>query len=121
MVNIICFAFSDYLRRVEIKQGGESLEEDFQKAKASDFTYLVDSKISCWEDYATEWNGRLDRFEMQMDIFDVKTSKLLDSVNFKGNGTWFTFGGYHPQNIVRKSIDDYTTSLFSQNMSAERK
>jgi hypothetical protein len=111
--NLIYSAFSKHLKRVEMAPNGEKFEEGFKKAKNLGFTYLVDSKIFQWEDYVTEWNGRLDRIDIQIDLFETKASNLIDSVNFKGNGTWFTFGGYHPQHIVAKSIDDYVNSYFS--------
>lgn len=111
--NLIYSAFSKYLKRVEMAPNGEKFEEGLKKARNFGITYVVDSKILRWEDYVTEWNGRLDRIDMQMDVFEVKTSNLIDSVNFIGNGTWFTFGGYHPQHIVRKSIDDYVNQYFN--------
>ncbi len=111
--NLIYSAFFKHLKRVEIAPEGEKLEDGLKKAKDSNFVYLIDSRILRWEDYVTEWNGRLDRIDMQMDILDVQTTRLIDSVNFEGNGTWFTFGGYHPQDVISKSIGNYVVSLFN--------
>lgn len=111
--DLIYSTFSKHLKRVEMAPNGKKFEEGIKKATNAGFTYLVDSKVLRWEDYVTEWNGRLDRIDMQMDVFEIKTSSLIDSVNFIGNGTWFTFGGYHPQHIVRKSIDDYVNQYFN--------
>lgn len=105
-------AFQKHMKRVEVAPEGEKLEEGLQKAKSSSFTYLVNSKISRWEDYVTEWNGKLDMIDMQMDILDVSSGKTIDSVNFNGNGTWWTFGGYHPQHILTKAMDEYIANLF---------
>lgn len=113
--NLIYSSFSKYLERIEMAPEGERLEEGLKKAKSSGFTYLVNSKISIWKDYVTEWNGRLDQLDMQMDVIDVQSDNILDSVNFKGNGTWFTFGGYHPQHIVQNQIPEYIGSLFPSN------
>lgn len=118
--NLIYSSFSKYLKRVEKAPEGEKLEEGLKKAKDSGFTYLVNSKISKWEDYVTEWNGKMDQIDMQMDIIDVQSDNILDSVNFNGNGTWVTFGGYHPQNIVRDQISDYVASLFPSNVEARK-
>jgi hypothetical protein len=114
--DLIYSAFAKHLNRVEIAAEGQKIEEGLQKAKGSGFTYLVNPKIFIWEDHATEWNGAVDQLDMQIDIIDVKSSDLLDSVHFGGNGTWFTFGGYHPQNIAAKSIDEYVASLFPSNV-----
>lgn len=119
--NLIYSTFSKYFKRVEMAPEGEGLDEGLKKAKNSGFTYLVNSKIFIWEDYVTEWNGRYDQIDMQMDILDVQSSNVLDSVHFKGNGTWFTFGGYHPQHIVKNSIPEYVSSLFPSNMNTEKK
>ncbi|MEK7400542.1 MAG: DUF4823 domain-containing protein, partial [Candidatus Poribacteria bacterium] len=80
--------------------------------KNSGFTYLVDSKISRWEDHVTEWNNQVDQIDMQMDIYDVEVSKLIDSVEFVGHGTLNTLGGYHPQHILTKAMDEYIANLF---------
>lgn len=119
--NLIYSAFSKYLKRVEMAPEGEKLNDGLKKAKDAGFTYLVDSKISRWEDRVTEWNGIWDQIDMQMDILDVQSDKLFDSVQFQGHGTWVTFGGYHPQNIVRHQIPEYVDQLFAANKSQEIK
>ena len=118
--NLIYSAFSKHMKRVEMAPEGEKLNDGFKKAKDAGFTYLVDSKISRWEDRVTEWNGIWDQIDMQMDILDVQANKLIDSVEFQGHGTWVTWGGYHPQNIVRYQIPEYVDQLFPVNTSQER-
>lgn len=112
MANVTYASFLKHLNRVEIAPEEEKLEGGLQKAKNAGFSYLINSKLLHWADHATEWSGIRDRIDMNLDIFDVLTGKLLDSINFKGNGPWLTFGGYHPEHIVRKSIDEYVSSLF---------
>jgi hypothetical protein len=119
--SLIYSAFSNHLKRVEMAPEGEKLADGLKKAKDSGFTYLVDSKIARWEDRVTEWNGIEDQIDMQMDILDVQSDKLIDSVEFQGHGTWVTFGGYHPQNIVRYQIPEYVDQLFPATTSKERK
>jgi hypothetical protein len=108
----ISSAFSKRLMRVEVSNSVEDLSVGLNKAKSGNFTYLVSPKINRWEDHVTEWNGELDRIQMEITIYDVQTDAILDSIAIEGNGTWFTFGGYHPQNIVRKLVDEYSESLF---------
>ncbi len=119
--DLIYSAFSNHLKRVEMAPEGEKLTDGLRKAKDSGFTYLVDSKISRWEDHVTEWNGAEDQIDMQMDTLDVQSNNLIDSVDFQGHGTWVTWGGYHPQNIVRYQIPEYVDQLFPANTSKERK
>ena len=112
IAQVISSAFSKRLMRVEVSNGVEDLSVGLNKAKSSNFTYLISSKINRWEDRATEWNGLLDLIKMELTIYDVQTDAILDSVDIEGNGTWFTFGGYHPEDIVKKQIDEYSESLF---------
>ncbi len=119
--NLIYSAFLKHLSRVEVAPEGEKPSEGIKKAKDSGFTYLVDSKIPIWEDYVTEWNGKLDQIDIKMDVLDAESGKLLDSVNFKGNGTWFTFGGYHPRDIIQKQIFEYVDALFPYNTESRNK
>jgi len=112
MGNVIYSIFLRHFNRVEVSPVGEKFEEGFQKAKTGGFTYLINTKLLLWEDHATEWSGHWDRIDMQLGIYDVSSNKLLDSISFQGHGTWFTFGGYKPQHIVERSIDDYVDSLF---------
>jgi hypothetical protein len=108
----ISLAFRKHLQRVEVSPTVTDFSAGMDKAKQGGFTYLISSKIGQWEDYVTEWNGRLDRIQMEMSIYDVQTGGLLDSIALEGNGPWFTFGGYHPQHIVSKALDEYIDSLF---------
>lgn len=112
---VIYSNFSKHLKHVEMAPEGEKLEDGLKKAKDSGFTYLVDSKILRWEDHVTEWNGQMDQIELQMDIHDIQLSRLIDSVKFIGHGTWSTWGGYHPQHILKKTMPEYVDSLFPPN------
>jgi len=107
----ITSSFSKYLERVETYDK-EELEEAMLKAKASNFSYLIDSAIINWADHVTEWHGKRDRAEVKVNIYDVNSGEILASDIVKGIGTWFTFGGYHPQHILQKSMDKYASSIF---------
>ena len=121
IVNLIQAAFSKHLKRVEIAPEGEKIDDGLKKAKDAGFTYLINSGITRWEDHPTEWTGQMDQIDLQMDIHDVQAGRIIDSVEFTGHGTWMTFGGYHPQNIVRYEIPEYVSSLFSVNVDKEIK
>lgn len=113
ITQLISSDFQKHLNTVKVSNIiGEKQEEGLKKAKAEGFTYLVDSKILLWENRPTEWSGMWDRIELKMNIVDVNSENLIDSVIIKGHGTWVTFGGYHPQNIVDKEINKYVASLF---------
>ncbi len=119
--NLIYTTFSKHLKRVEMAPEGEKLNDGLKKAKDASFTYLIDSKISRWEDHVTEWNSQADQIDMQMGIYDVQAGRLIDSVGFAGHGTLNTFGGYHPQHILKESMPEYVNSLFSSSVAVEAK
>ena len=112
VANLVYASFYKHAKRVELASDSERLEDGLKKAKDLGFTYLVNMKIFTWEDHVTEWNGMVDQIDMQMETIDIQSGNILDSVNFKGHGTFFTLGGYHPQNIVAKQIPDYVALLF---------
>ncbi len=107
-------SFLRYLRRVEISKEVIGLKESFRIAQKGSFMYLIYPKITHWEDRATEWSGIRDKVDVKINIFQSDTEKQLDSVMLRSKGTWFTFGGYHPQDILRKAIDRYVDSLFQK-------
>lgn len=109
------------LKRVEMAPGGENLNEGLKKAKDAGFTYLVDSKILLWHDHPTEWSKQWDSIDMQMNIYDVRLEALIDSVEFVGHGTYFTYGGYHPQHILKKTMPEYVNSLFQPSLEVKNK
>ncbi|TRZ93704.1 DUF4823 domain-containing protein [bacterium] len=105
-------SFSEHLQRVKTSVDVMRLEEGLEEVKKLNFMYLVYPKILHWEDRATEWSGIRDKVNVKVDIFDGATEERLDSVTIKSKGTWFTFGGYHPQDILKKAINKYVDSLF---------
>ncbi|NQU73751.1 MAG: DUF4823 domain-containing protein [Candidatus Omnitrophica bacterium] len=105
-------SFSEYLQRVETSVGTMPFEKGFEEGKKLNFMYFVYPQILHWEDRATEWSGAQDKVNVKADLFDIRTEQQLDSVMIKSKGTWFTLGGYHPQDILEKAIDEYVDSLF---------
>lgn len=109
---VIKTAFLKHLNRVETSVDVEKFEEGLEKAKSQGFTCLVRPTILHWEDRATEWSGKPDKVEVKINVVDVGSGDILDSVVIKGKSRWATFGGDHPQDLLPEPINNYVSSLF---------
>ncbi len=81
-------------------------------AQTQHFNRLVYPVILHWEDRATEWSGLRDRAKINIEVIDIETGETLDSTLLDLTGTWWTFGGLHPQNLVEEASVDYFEELF---------
>ena len=105
------------LRRLGIKAEKEShttsgKETSLAKAKKNGFDILIYPTILHWEDRATEWSGLRDRAKINLEIIDAKSEETIDNTLLDLVGTWWTFGGLHPQDMVKESVKDYFQQLF---------
>ena len=82
-----------------------------QAARSAGCAYVAFPTILNWEDRATEWSGKLDRIEIQIDLLEVPTGKLAHSVVLQANSAWATFGGDHPQDLLQKPLSDFADRL----------
>lgn len=74
--------------------------------------YLVYLKINHWEDRATEWNGLLDRIEIEIRLLNGKSGDVLESTILTANSKWATLGGDHPQDLLPMPFNEYAASIF---------
>jgi len=109
---IIKGSFSRHLNKVELSKDAIDEKEGLIKAKREGYTYFVYPIVLCWEDHATEWNGKPDKAEVKMVIFNVSSGNVIDSSVVKKTGPWMTAGG-HPKDILPKAMDKYVSSLFA--------
>jgi hypothetical protein len=108
----IAEAFSNYTPKVEVEPQFASAEENLDKAAAGQFAYFVDPAIVHWEERATEWSGKPDRITIQITLYDVPEKRIIDRVTIKGTSKWATFGGDHPQDLLKQPINKYVAELF---------
>ena len=86
--------------------------ECFSLIDESKFGYFVDPVILHWEDRSTEWSGKSDRLEVQLKIVDVVSRGEIASTVISGKSKWLTFGGDHPQDLLKSPIEGYVESLY---------
>lgn len=101
-----------YTNEVVISTNQQPFQKSIAVSKDKGFDYYIHPTILHWEDRRTEWSGRRDRIEVKIAIYNVTTGKELDSVVIKGKSRWATFGGDHPQDLLRQPINEYVSTLF---------
>lgn len=105
-------ALSRYASRVEIGGDPEDFDAALASAERRGLDYAVVPVIAHWEDRATEWSGKSDRILVKLHVAEVATHKLIDSSEISARSRWATFGGDHPQDLLREPVDAYVASLF---------
>lgn len=109
---IILLALSKHLTEIDTAHEYESFKEALNTAKRRKVTYLIFPSILEWEDRATEWSGIPDRATVKLAIIQTSSGKTIDSVIIKGVSGLSTFGGDHPQDLLKKPLTDYVKTLF---------
>jgi len=105
-------ALAQYTGRVTQGATPQSRDENLEQAAASGATHLIEPEVSHWEDRATEWSARPDRISVRMALVDVTTGETLDSRIISGKSRLATFGGDHPQELLRAPLERYADELF---------
>ncbi len=104
-------AFGVFLLRAEVLSKKSSLEEGVEEAKLRGITHYVHPTIVHWEERATEWSGKPDRIEVRIQIIEVNSGGIVDTVTLSGKSKWFTFGGDHPEELLNEPLRQYATEL----------
>lgn len=79
---------------------------------ASDYGYYVRPDILHWEDRATEWSGIPDKVDIRLTVYDVVSGQEIASQVVAGRSSFWTFGGDHPQDLLREPIIEYVGLLY---------
>ncbi len=99
---------------VKAEKADETLSKDdsLLNAKQQGYNILIYPTILHWEDRATEWSGLRDRAKIKLELIDTNTESTVDSTVFDLVGTWWTFGGLHPQDMVDEAVKEYFKEIF---------
>lgn len=105
-------AFVRYADDVIVGGSVDSVSDAIEAAKLKKCQYAVIPKITHWEDRATEWSGIRDKLVIFIKVVSVEDGTEVRSVEVSGNSSWFTFGGDHPQDLIKSPIQKFVASLF---------
>ena len=105
-------ALSRYADSVIVGAGSDSTAEVIAIAKEKKCTYAVIPKITRWEDRATEWSGIRDKMELLVKVVGVDDGAVVASAEIKGKSAWATFGGDHPEDLVKVPVQEFVAGLF---------
>lgn len=109
----VAAAFGKHLPKVDIMAGPATPEEQLQAARNGGFDYLVSPMITHWEDRATEWSGKRDKIEVEIQTTRVSDGQQLARGAIGGRSRWGTFGGDSPEDMLENPIISYVDWLFS--------
>jgi len=109
--NAIRAAFSKNASRVDLVNKCNE-ENCLTSIDIEKYGYYVNPKILHWEERATEWSGKPDRIEIQIIIYDAITQQELANSSYTGKSKWVTFGGDHPQDLLREPTNEYIKKLY---------
>ena len=105
-------AFVRYADDVIIGATTDSATDAIAAARLKKCQYLVIPKITHWEDRATEWSGIRDKLVIFIKVISVEDGAEVRSVEVSGKSSWFTFGGDHPQDLIKSPIQKFVASLY---------
>jgi len=88
---------------------------DRQKAiddsKEQNIKYLLIPVISHWEDRATNWSGKPDIIKVQLSLYDVDLGRIVNSVLFNAESSWWTLVNTAPQEMLDQSFEQAVLGL----------
>ena len=106
--------FSRYVDNVTCSRAVMPLQQAKAEAAKNGCRYLVAPKIHSWADRATEWSGISDCIGIQIDVYDLDIDKRIWSRQIEGMSKWLTFGGDHPQDLLRDPINQFVDIIYTQ-------
>ena len=108
----IARSLAGQMERVVIASGPRPYADALSSARRGGFDYLIVPKIQHWEERATEWSGKPDRIRVEIFVYEVRSGALLGSVAINGVSRWATFGGDHPEDLLKQPIEKWAVDLF---------
>jgi hypothetical protein len=80
-------------------------------SKKQDLKYLIIPQILHWEDRATNWSGKPDIIKIQLSLYDVNFDKIIESVLFHAESSWWTLVNTPPEEMLDQSFDQAVLDL----------
>ena len=74
--------------------------------------YIFEPKILHWEDRATEWSGKKDKITIQVRVYKMPSKEKVADSTINGSSKFITFGGDHPQDLLKEPFDLFIKSLY---------
>jgi len=104
--------FLAHANKVLIASSIEELDAALASARAEGIDYLCYPVILHWEDRATEWSMIPDKVSVKVTIYDVKNGDEFIATTIDGSSGIATFGGDHPQDLLREPTKSFVGALY---------
>jgi len=89
-------------------------EKAIHLSKRQKVKYLVVPAILHWEDRNTPWSGVADKIEVKIEVFDMKTDKMVNNIIFKANNEWATLSDKPPEDLLDNEFNKAIIDMFSR-------
>lgn len=109
--NAIKAAFNPYADKVDITSECHG-KECLQSIDSSVYGYYVQPYILQWEERNTEWSGKSDRVEVQVNVYDAASGDELISSTYSGKSKWMTLGGDHVPDLLPEPTKAFVDGLY---------
>jgi hypothetical protein len=112
VANAFSAALSRFASDVIVGEFVESASSAAEAAKSRHCAYVLIPKITRWEDRATEWSGIRDKMELFVKIVNTSDGTVASSAEIKGKSRWATFGGDHPEDLLKEPVEEWVATLY---------
>ena len=90
----------------------QAFEDATRTARDKAYKYLFYPTIVRWEDRESEWSGKTDQVEIEVEIVEASTGKVLDSAILRRKSDIVGSGLGRPQELLSSLFSDYVHNLF---------
>ena len=82
-------------------------------SKEQNARFLIIPSILHWEDRNTPWSGIADKIEIKIEIMDIATEKVVNSIIFRAHNEWATLTDQPPEDLLNGKFNEAIISLFN--------
>ena len=97
--------------RAEIAQSYQPFDDALKSARDKEYMYLIYPTILRWDDRKAEWTGSTDQVEIEIELVETSTGKLLDSSILKSKNDIVGSGLNRPEGLLSELFSDYVHGL----------
>ena len=90
----------------------QTFEDAKKTASDKSYRYLFYPTILRWEDRKSEWTGKTDHVEIEIEVVEASTGKVLDSSILNSKNDILGSGLERPQALLSRLFSDYVHGLF---------
>lgn len=108
-----------HTQRVETGQREENLQTALISARERNLDYVAFPFILNWKNEATPMASVPDKVKVRIDIIDVASANVIDSIVLQQNTSKMATSKTPPQELLAEPLKEYVTTLIPQHQTDE--